>query len=217
MENKLKLLLPLIDSLCRWNLEEFLEEIVDTIYGCNSVPVRIAHGIAGWTSVQLISWLSSLACLKEDRRSLMSYIKQEEFDGETFQILITRHSDSFSSSSSYLPSLLDVVKVNYTSYFILSTIFRHWKQPLLLSSSDFIDLRLLTRPLGVFMGRVSDLSSLSKDEAKALVKANKGCEEEGIGCCYGQFMTLGFTEYRMNDKKWTSFGFPNNKFVLRRR
>jgi hypothetical protein len=186
MEEKLKVLLPLIDSLCHWNLEEFLEEIVDVIYGPNSISIRLAHGIAGWTSEQLISWLSSLSCLKEDKDPLISFVKQEMFDGESFQILITRDGHSLT----YLPSLLDVVKVNYISYFILRTVFQHWKQSLLPSSSDCIDVRFLTCPLGVLMGKVSDLSSLAKEEAKALVEANKRSEEEGIGCCYGQFITF---------------------------
>ncbi|RYH12881.1 hypothetical protein EON65_37020, partial [archaeon] len=71
--------------------------------------------------------------------------------------------------------------------------------------------------LGVLTGYVSDLTSLPRSLAVKMQQVNKECIEKGVGGVYGQLVVLGYTEYRMIEDKWFSFGHPNMKFVMKRR
>jgi hypothetical protein len=46
---------------------------------------------------------------------------------------------------------------------------------------------------------------------------NQACITTGVGSTYGQLVVLGYTEYRMVNDHWFSFGHPNIKFQLSRR
>jgi hypothetical protein len=71
--------------------------------------------------------------------------------------------------------------------------------------------------VGVIFGKVSDLSEIDPTIAQEVIEANRRCSLTGEGSIYGQLLTIGYSEYRQHDKKWVSYGYCNNKFLLKRR
>jgi hypothetical protein len=67
------------------------------------------------------------------------------------------------------------------------------------------------------MGKICDLSYFDPSLATSLIQSNDSASELGHGYIYGQLVGLGYTEYQMIDKKWISYGFANQSFVLKRR
>ena len=75
----------------------------------------------------------------------------------------------------------------------------------------------LTIHLGVLTGHICDLSKVEHDTARKLIQANENCIASGEGLVYGQLTALGHIQYQMIEKSWTSYGFPNERFMLKRR
>lgn len=71
--------------------------------------------------------------------------------------------------------------------------------------------------LGVLAGYISDLTSLHEDIAQSIDRTNKACEKTGEGYIYGQLIVLGYSEFRISEKKWIPVGLPNKEYLLLRR
>lgn len=71
--------------------------------------------------------------------------------------------------------------------------------------------------VGVLGGYIADLRGLTVQKAEELIKSNEQSATTGEGAIYGQLLAIGYSEYRMIDKKWVPFGLANTKFTLKRR
>lgn len=194
------LLLQLMDMLAMWNLEDCIEEVIFNIFGAPFEECRRRGGINHWNKDQLLKWLSSLSFVGEIFPQLEQIINKACIDGEIFTIMCKEKKKN-------------CLALPYTTSLLINTILLRWASCI----NYTLPSNLPSVPLGVLGGYICDLRELSKDDAKKLIEANQRCCVSGEGYIYGQLIAIGYTEYRMIEKKWFPYGLSNSKFILRRR
>lgn len=194
------LLLPVMETLARYDLEEHIDEVLLNIFGQEYEENRRNRGISHWSMIALTKWLLSLKFLGSDANKLADAIEKECIDGETFEVV-------------FLQRWNDCLDVAPCKRFLLSFILKFWR-----SGGEYTLPAILPDvPLAVLGGFVSDLRGLSPSVARDLTIMNHCSATTGEGSIYGQIVVLGHCEYRMVDKRWVPFGLSNQTFSLIRK
>eukprot|EP01031_Cornospumella_fuschlensis_P038324 gene38324-46574_t len=192
----------ILGHLSHWNLETHIAEVTYYIFSPDYLAIRMQGGIQNWTVEHVKQWVEGLRFVGGKGLELGQKVEDECVDGECFTVLCQEKR------------LSEVLGMDYVSCLLLELIVTSWKE----INSDFVlPPGFPYERIGVMSGHVSDLTSLPQNLADKMQRVNKECVDKGVGCVYGQLVVLGYTEYRMIEDKWLSFGHPNIKFVMKRR
>jgi hypothetical protein len=197
-----KFLVPVMDVLSAWNLEECINDVIQIIYGEEYSEVRQNKGISFWNQRTLCTWINTIPFLPEiEKQALIQAIHREYVTGSCFSEL--HKQDHFD----------ELYTLSLQSKILIGVILSFWE----LGLDYTLPAPLPPVPLGVLAGYISDLRSVSVEEAKTLIAVNAAAMTFGDGTIYGQLVVLGHLEHRLIEKRWIPFGVANMKFILRRR
>lgn len=116
-QSEWKWLLPLADSLSKWNLDDYIDEIIDIIFGPRFLDAYMKRGIQHWNQQKLLIWVERLTFLEEDLHTLKAFIQKELLDGETFELLFKQEG-------------FKIVNISYTSSQVITFILQNWWNPI---------------------------------------------------------------------------------------